>query len=95
MRLQLLLLLIVFWLPSHAQDTTWFDDITADVGLTGARDSVIGMEIEPAIQKFITARPVRFEPAKADLRLHGVVIDIDDKTGTANAITRLSVPVEA
>lgn len=64
-----------------------------DIGLTGGMDSVIGMETGMSIEKFLSGRPVRYELAKDNLHFQAVVIDIDDKMGHANAITRLSLPV--
>jgi metallophosphoesterase (TIGR00282 family) len=62
-----------------------------DVGMTGPHDSIIGMEIEPSLGRFLNAMPSRFEPATANPRLNCVLIDADDKTGKATAITRLSL----
>jgi metallophosphoesterase (TIGR00282 family) len=59
-----------------------------DVGMAGSWDSVIGMQKEPAIQKFLTGRPHRFEPAKDGLFLSAVNIEIDGATGRALSITR-------
>ncbi|HEV3142208.1 MAG TPA: TIGR00282 family metallophosphoesterase [Vicinamibacterales bacterium] len=61
-----------------------------DVGMTGPHDSIIGVEIEPALGRFLNALPSKFETATANPRLNAVVIDADEQTGRANAITRLS-----
>ena len=61
-----------------------------DVGMTGPHDSIIGVEIEAALGKFLTGLPAKFETATANPRLNAVVIDADEQTGRANAITRLS-----
>jgi metallophosphoesterase (TIGR00282 family) len=61
-----------------------------DAGMTGPHDSIIGMEIEPSLSRFLTAMPARFEPAAGNLRLNGVVVDADDKTGRARRVTRIS-----
>ena len=61
-----------------------------DVGMTGPHDSIIGVEIEPALGRFLTGLPSKFETATANPRLNAVVIDADEQTGRANAITRLS-----
>jgi metallophosphoesterase (TIGR00282 family) len=61
-----------------------------DAGMTGPHDSIIGMEIEPSLARFLTAIPSRFEPAAANLRLNGLVVDADEKTGRALAVTRIS-----
>jgi hypothetical protein len=60
-----------------------------DVGMTGPYDSVIGREIEDVLERFLTAVPTRFEVAKENVQLHGVVLDIDDDTGKARKITRV------
>jgi len=60
-----------------------------DLGLTGPIDSVIGVEKELAIQRFLTGMPNRFEPAKGRARLQGAVIRIDAETGRASGIERL------
>jgi metallophosphoesterase (TIGR00282 family) len=60
-----------------------------DAGMTGARDSVIGIRKELSIQRFITQMPVRYEIAKKDPVLCGVVVDIDETTGEARSIERV------
>lgn len=62
-----------------------------DVGMTGSFDSVIGIRKELAIDRFLTQLPIRFEVAKKDIRLNGVVIELDEITGKALSIERLSV----
>jgi metallophosphoesterase (TIGR00282 family) len=61
----------------------------SDAGLTGSRDAVIGMRKEEAIDKFLTQLPVRFEVAKRDPVLCGVLIEVDGQTGKAQAIHRI------
>lgn len=62
-----------------------------DCGMTGPYDSVIGVEKEPVIQKFLTAMPVKMEPAKKMVELHSVIVDVDEATGKATAVRRHSV----
>ena len=61
-----------------------------DAGMTGPHDSIIGMQLEPSLARFLNAMPSRFEPATGNPRLHGVVIEADEKTGLATGITRIS-----
>ncbi len=61
-----------------------------DAGMTGPHDSIIGMEREAALARFLTAMPARFEPATGNPRLNGVVVEADDRTGRATGITRIS-----
>jgi calcineurin-like phosphoesterase len=64
----------------------------SDAGMTGARDSVIGIRKELSIQRFLTQMPVRYEIAKKDPVLCGVVVSIDESTGMARQIERVMVP---
>jgi 2',3'-cyclic-nucleotide 2'-phosphodiesterase len=61
-----------------------------DAGMTGPHDSIIGMEREPSLARFLNGMPSRYEPATGNPRLNGVIVDADDKTGRATAITRVS-----
>jgi hypothetical protein len=63
-----------------------------DLGMTGPVDSVIGVDKDIIIQRFLTQMPVRFEPAKGPAALRGVVIAVDVETGRATSIERLNVP---
>lgn len=60
-----------------------------DAGMTGPFFSVIGVVKEGAINRFLTQMPERFEPASQDVRLNGVVIDVDGATGKARSILRI------
>jgi metallophosphoesterase (TIGR00282 family) len=60
-----------------------------DVGMTGAMDSVIGVEKELAIHKFLTYLPVRFESAVLNPRLHGVILTLDTERNIAVNIQRI------
>jgi len=61
-----------------------------DAGMTGPHDSIIGMEREPSLARFLNGMPSRYEPATGNPRLNGVLVDADDKTGRATAISRVS-----
>ncbi len=63
-----------------------------DLGMTGPVDSVIGVDKDLILQKFVSQMPVRFEPAKGPAALHGVVIAVDPESGRASSIRRLRVP---
>jgi metallophosphoesterase (TIGR00282 family) len=62
-----------------------------DVGMTGPYNSVIGIEKDMVIQRFLTNIPIRFETAKGDGIFSAVVLEIDEETGKANAIQRLQL----
>lgn len=61
-----------------------------DGGFTGPHESVIGRQIEPVVQRFLTAMPQKFEVAKGRIMLQGALIDIDEATGKARKIERVS-----
>ena len=60
-----------------------------DIGMTGPYDSVIGVEKEIVIQRFVTGMPSRFETAKGDPRFAAVVVEVDEATGRARTIERM------
>jgi hypothetical protein len=64
-----------------------------DAGFTGPQESILGREIEPVLRRFLTNMPQRFDVAKNCVRLQGVVVEIDDLTGRATAIQRVSEPL--
>lgn len=66
----------------------------SDVGMTGSRDSCIGIRKEEAIERFLTQLPVRFEVAKKDPCLCAVLLTIDEESGRADAIERIQVAVD-
>jgi 2',3'-cyclic-nucleotide 2'-phosphodiesterase len=63
----------------------------SDAGMTGAFDSVIGIRKEEAIQKFLTQLPVKFEVAKGNIRLNGVIVEVDEMSGKARGIERIDI----
>ncbi|HSR54375.1 MAG TPA: TIGR00282 family metallophosphoesterase [Acidobacteriota bacterium] len=60
-----------------------------DVGMTGPRDSIIGMKVEPSLARMRTARSHRFSVAKGAVIFNSVVVDIDEESGRARSIHRL------
>jgi len=61
-----------------------------DGGFTGPHESVIGREITPVIQRFLTNMPQKFEVARGRILLQGTVVEVDDVTGRAVRIARIS-----
>jgi metallophosphoesterase (TIGR00282 family) len=64
-----------------------------DLGLTGAYDSVIGVDKHAALRRFLDGVPHRLEPATGDVRLSGLLVDIDPRNGQANWVKRIEVPL--
>lgn len=61
-----------------------------DLGMTGPYDSVIGSIPDLALERFLRQMPARLEPANANTRLCGALIDIDEKNGKAISIQRIN-----
>ena len=66
----------------------------SDVGMTGPSDSVIGMEFSDVIGRFLTQIPTKFRVAKGTPVLSAVVLDLEEESGRAKAITRLQLREE-
>jgi metallophosphoesterase (TIGR00282 family) len=60
-----------------------------DVGMSGPFDSVIGVETEMVVQRFLTGMPTKFEPAKANPKMCATLIECDGGTGRAQGIRRI------
>jgi hypothetical protein len=62
-----------------------------DAGMCGPRDSIIGVEPDPVIRKFLTGMPARFSVAESSpaVTFNSVLFDIDDSTGRAQSIERV------
>ena len=52
-----------------------------DIGMTGAVHSVLGIETEQSIGKFLGDPPERYRPGKGECKLEGAVFEIDESTG--------------
>lgn len=63
--------------------------LVTDVGMTGPYESIIGFRTEKVLRRFLLQTPVSFEVAKRDVRLAGVLLDIDEETGKARTVQRL------
>ncbi len=66
-----------------------------DAGMTGPRDSVIGMKQKPVIDRFLTGMPTRFEVATGPAVVSGVVVALDAESGRARSIERVVELVDA
>jgi hypothetical protein len=65
-----------------------------DVGMCGPWESVIGVKKELVLERFLSQRPVQFEPAKRDVWLQGAIVEVDDATGRARSIERVQERLE-
>lgn len=87
---------LVFGTHTHIQtaDEKILPQATAyitDLGMSGPYDSVIGQNKEKIINRFLTSMPNKFEVASSAATLHGVIVNVDPKTGRAQGISRLQV----
>jgi len=65
-----------------------------DIGMTGAKDGILGMEKGPIIQRFFDQRPVSFTPAKSNQNmLNAVAVTVDEQSGQALEIRRIAVTI--
>jgi metallophosphoesterase (TIGR00282 family) len=62
-----------------------------DVGMTGPFDSVIGIKKDSILERFLLQMPNKFEIAKGDVRLQGVIVECDPASGRSLSIQRLNV----
>jgi 2',3'-cyclic-nucleotide 2'-phosphodiesterase len=60
-----------------------------DLGMSGPYDSVIGQNKQKIVQRFLTSLPQKFEVAEGPCIIQGIVLTVDEKTGRAQAITRI------
>jgi metallophosphoesterase (TIGR00282 family) len=66
-----------------------------DLGMTGSYSGVIGMDRADVIARFTSAINRRAEHSTGDVRICAAVIDIDEATGRAREISRLSIKHES
>jgi metallophosphoesterase (TIGR00282 family) len=62
-----------------------------DTGMTGPHDSIIGVSVEAALGRFVTAMPSKFDAATGGARLNAIIVSADPRTGKATAIERLNL----
>ncbi|HEX3735959.1 MAG TPA: TIGR00282 family metallophosphoesterase [Solirubrobacterales bacterium] len=66
----------------------------SDVGMTGSRESILGVRIEDALAALVTQMPTRFETATEDVWVMGAVVDVN-RQGLADSIEPVMVPASA
>jgi metallophosphoesterase (TIGR00282 family) len=62
-----------------------------DCGMTGSYQSVIGVDRDLIIRRFLTSLPAKMEPATGGVELHSVIVDVDEATGKALSIRRHTI----
>ena len=61
-----------------------------DLGMTGPKNSVIGMDIQASIKRFETTLPEKYKLAEGDCIFNAVLFDIDDNTNKVKSIKRIN-----
>ncbi len=62
-----------------------------DLGMTGPHDGVIGTQTETVVERFLKGVAAKFEPCEGDIKLNGLIVDVDEITGRALRVERLSL----
>ena len=62
-----------------------------DLGMTGPHDGVIGMQTPIVIERFLKGLAAKFEPSEGEIRLNGLIVDLDEETGRAQRVERISI----
>jgi len=62
-----------------------------DAGMTGPYNGVIGVDKQIILERFLTQMPLRMEAARHGAELHRVVVEVDEATGRAAAIRRITL----
>ena len=61
-----------------------------DIGMTGPKNSVIGMELEASIKRFETSLPEKYRIAEGKMKLNSVMFCVDDETNKVKKIVRIN-----
>lgn len=85
----------IFGTHTHVQtaDETILENGTGyitDIGMTGPKHSVIGMDVEASVKRFETTLPERYKIAQGECIFNGVIFYIDDITNKVTEIKRIS-----
>lgn len=62
-----------------------------DIGMTGPKHSVIGMDIDTSVKRFVTSLPERYKLAEGDASFHGCIFEINEETCKTKKIIRLAI----
>jgi metallophosphoesterase (TIGR00282 family) len=60
-----------------------------DLGMVGPRDSVIGMDKDISLQRFLTGVPHRFKVAEGEVTFNAVLARLDGQSGKATGVERI------
>ena len=86
----------VYGTHTHVQtaDETILERGTAyitDIGMTGPKKSVIGMDVGVSFKRFVTSLPERYKIATGECIFNGVIFEVNDKTNKVINIKRVKI----
>ena len=87
---------ILYGTHTHVQtsDEVILENGTAyitDIGMTGPKESVIGMDIQVSLKRFITSLPERYKLAQGETKMNACIFEIDDITNLPQKIIRINI----
>lgn len=89
---------VTFLFGTHTHVQTADEEITkkgtayiTDIGMTGPKNSVIGMDIEASVKRFVTSLPERYKLADGECIFNGCIIEIDDENSQVSSIERVYI----
>ena len=62
-----------------------------DIGMTGPKKSVIGMDVDASIKRFVTTLPEKYKIAEGESKFNSCLFELDDETGRIEKITRINM----
>lgn len=62
-----------------------------DIGMTGPRKSVIGMDVDASLKRFVTSLPERYKIASGECKLNAVVFEINDENNKTDKVYRINI----
>ena len=63
----------------------------SDIGMTGPKNSVIGMDPEASIKRFVTSLPERYKLAEGECIFNGCIFEINDENCRVEKINRINL----
>ena len=87
---------VIFGTHTHVQtaDEEITNDGTAyitDIGMTGPKDSIIGMDKQASIKRFVTTLPEKYKLAEGECKLNSCLFELDDETCRTNKVMRINL----
>ncbi len=89
---------VTFLFGTHTHVQTADEEITeknmayiTDIGMTGPKNSVIGMDISASVKRFLTSLPERYKLADGECMLNGCMVEINDDNCKVISINRINI----